>query len=1017
MKRAILFMLLAVNGWAYSSLVVGSGVSGVLKVPAVAPFTSLGDYRVEFRIHDWSMPANANIPIISWGSSYTGRRFLELSLTKYGEICAGDYVDSTADLTCANISEYNDVIVRIQRFGNLPSNQYGPGSFLLEARSIGGNTPIPSYCGSNVPTRPYACTIKTPNTADWSTMPGYIGNPNSSASFSLAWLKWFSTTVPPGSTFSQESTAADLADWRFENSPGNTGTGGYAATIGSFTRSPAYGATPSYSPGCVAGAQQVFRAGYPAQLDGTGSYPLNGGSSLSFFWQEISGPTQVRWIGQTLSQPTVSRTAFGSYVFQLTVTDSTGQSSTCTVKDGFVATDDNNVVITGNPAADTLLGPMVRYGANPWPWFDDRHKADADLQASVLDTYFAPFWETPLAGTVEVTADSPVVMGYGTTFTTTFCQGPGAPTTPKKYGGGNIRMLVRYPDSSLEGLGVRGFAVASCESDTQLTLADKWYPDVADCHGGRCSYSANAMESLSGAWDYNIAPANFYDAVAAFYSLYYRTGVDDYRGAARKLADRFWKYRLDSGTSCRLTWPYPPDSCPYPRNISLLGMVLRAMDGRPDMWPGLERMFTYYIGLLNIEANKTVLGDIRESAYRIAMVSYCAMYDPDATYRANCKAALSNDLIKYWNVQKSPDGSWQQMFYTANSWTPTTTVSLTNGSTSVVGNGTQWASTVNGGHIVFTPSSAQPLNQEGQESTYYTITYLDGTHLTLDRPYRGTTGTHGWIISNTGAVGWGAQPFIESVLATAFEFASQAIADTDPVNASLARSHTLSIARWERDNGLRASTKGMWYFVGSVDCMPPIPESSTWCASSDAVSSRYLNGETMRGVMLGYSHSGDDATLRAFGDLIYNANWAKPGTCPAGSTLCVPDGIYQNGLDGGTGWYMTGTPPNNAWHKTFGMMWGIGAGSAWPAYRVGGVQPIARRRVRVGFNRTQVPGAAQVRVTTTAPTGEVQQTLCTSSPCAVSIDGRSGEHIFRLEYLSDSGKVLAVSDMPSTEGR
>ena len=47
---------------------------------------------------------------------------------------------------------------------------------------------------------------------------------------------------------------------------------------------------------------------------------------------------------------------FGSYVFQLTVTDSSNQSSTCTVKDGAVATDDNDIVVSNNSAVDHVAG-------------------------------------------------------------------------------------------------------------------------------------------------------------------------------------------------------------------------------------------------------------------------------------------------------------------------------------------------------------------------------------------------------------------------------------------------------------------------------------------------------------------------------------------------------------------------------------------------------------------------------------------------------------------------------------
>jgi len=49
---------------------------------------------------------------------------------------------------------------------------------------------------------------------------------------------------------------------------------------------------------------------------------------------------------------------------------------------------------------------------------------------------------------------------------------------------------------------------------------------------------------------YNAAPVNYYDNVAAFYALYYRSGIIDYLNAARKLADRFWECpEIDRGES------------------------------------------------------------------------------------------------------------------------------------------------------------------------------------------------------------------------------------------------------------------------------------------------------------------------------------------------------------------------------------------------------------------------------------------------------------------------------------
>ena len=1116
MKRLILFpILLWHSAWAYSSLVLVPGVGGVLKVPAVAPFTTLGDYRVEFRIHDWVLPSSGSVAYVSWGSVYSGVRYLEISVSSSGAICAVDWVDtlSSGGAACADLSGHRDVLVRVQRFGNsYPSDANASGSFQLEVQDVGG-TPIQAYCNS--PGENYACPITSAGVKDWSGMAGFVGNPSQATSFSLSWLKWFSATVAPSSPFSMESTPADLADWRFEGNANNGGTGGYTVSIGSFAGSPTYSASPRYPPTCAAGMQRVFRAGYPAQLDGTNAYPLNGNPQLTYLWQELTGPTPVSWTGQNTATPMVRQTIFGSYVFQLTVKDSDGQSSTCIVKHGFVATDNNDVVITNNGAVDTLLGSMIRYGANPWPWFDDRHKGDADLVNASLGTSlnpsrnYADFWKTTKGpGTITVTTGSTTVTGSGTKFTTTFCQAPaypGVPTAANFYpanialaidatnsllvsspaytfvswnvhnwvyigsgtgwtvgwyliqsvadgaalldrspsaagntntaifsvNGLGTKPLVWYPDSSREGYGLRGMPVLSCQSDTQLTLASPWLGDVADCHNGGCSYSYDdgGLDATGGMiWTYPGGEgSNYYDNVAGLYALYYRSGLDDYLTAARALADRFWKYRLDSGTLCNSS--PGPNACGgnnAPREQSLLGMVLRATDGRPDMWPGLESLFTYYMTYINSIDIGWGLWDIREEAYQMAMISYCAMFDPNQTFRSNCKSALSTAMNGLWNVTQSPDGSWQQLYFIDSSWNGnTTTVSLTNGSTHVTGNGTSWASGEfsTNQHIVFLPTSARPANIQGQtENTYYTPRFVDATDLTLDRPYQGTTGTHGWMLGdNTGppivVTGWGGQPFINGILGLAFEFTAKELGDTDPANALRAHNYNLSIARWEMSYGYRQAVKGMQYIAGSVECLPPIPETATWCNGNDNASqSRTLSGESLHSVMLAYAYSNDPALL-AFGDTLYNAMYAKTGYCLAGSPICVPDGQYLTDLNSGTGWYVTGDPMNDKWHKWFGMFFGIGAGSDWPAYRIGGARPRVGRPIRVAFNMAGVPGAAAVRVRTVAPNGEEIETSCASSPCTVTIDGRQGDYIFQLEYLSAGGAVLASTALPTVEGR
>ena len=77
---------------------------------------------------------------------------------------------------------------------------------------------------------------------------------------------------------------------------------------------------------------------------------------------------------------------------------------------------------------------------------------------------------------------------------------------------------------------------------------------------------------------------NYYDGgVLAAYRLYYRTGIDDHLAAARRMADLWWTYGLDHG-----------NQIPYPRIAAIHGMVMRALDGRPEMWRGIKNYMNYH---------------------------------------------------------------------------------------------------------------------------------------------------------------------------------------------------------------------------------------------------------------------------------------------------------------------------------------------------------------------------------------------------------------------------------------
>jgi hypothetical protein len=289
-------------------------------------------------------------------------------------------------------------------------------------------------------------------------------------------------------------------------------------------------------------------------------------------------------------------------------------------------------------------------------------------------------------------------------------------------------------------------------------------------------------------------------------------------------------------------------------------------------------------------------------------------------------------------------------------------------------------------------------------------TFVDATHLLLDQPYQGTAGVHGWALARGAAmVGWGARPGFMGLLAAAFDLAGKAIADTDPANSSLARGYGVQAARWIRTNGYWPLEKGMYTGAGGINCAAPIADGNTACTGGNtAGQARALSAAALRGIMAAYGYTRDSA-LRDLADTLYNAMFAKTGTCPAGSQACAPDGKYVQGLDEG-GEMMTAEPPaGNAW---FGKFFGFDNLAAWPAYRAGGLQASNPQTGYIAFNLDGVRGATKVRVMVTAPSGKTTELECSSSPCAVTLDGKQGKHLIRTRYLSDAGAVLATTELP-----
>jgi len=108
---------------------------------------------------------------------------------------------------------------------------------------------------------------------------------------------------------------------------------------------------------------------------------------------------------------------------------------------------------------------MVRYGANPWPWYDNRHQAGGRQPDFNPGHLFSRLVGYAGPGTVTVTNGSQTIVGVGTAFTTTFCQGPANPTVPQV---GSPIIAIWHPLGAGTGRVMAG--VVSCTDDTHMTM-------------------------------------------------------------------------------------------------------------------------------------------------------------------------------------------------------------------------------------------------------------------------------------------------------------------------------------------------------------------------------------------------------------------------------------------------------------------------------------------------------------------------------------------------------------------
>jgi hypothetical protein len=418
--------------------------------------------------------------------------------------------------------------------------------------------------------------------------------------------------------------------------------------------------------------------------------------------------------------------------------------------------------------------------------------------------------------------------------------------------------------------------------------------------------------------------------------------------------------------------------------MSPFGMMMRIADmqGGADTygattaswWAGWEIIFDLAIYDGNTAWPGFVtrgMWDQREQPYALERMALCALYDPNPVYGGNsgkCKPAVATNFTVVWQAVHNQFSSYEFPAFNGNigsHLTPnlSTYITATNGSNIITLNGGTWTSaTLNGlppgppapriwlWNCSGTPGTSggcgEPLLNTNGDPIVYTVTYVDSTHATisdyLGNPlnYQGTSGSHGWAVM-TGLpqnLGWGTQPFMTGIQAAAMVMASNAMSDGayNPSLAATYLTYAQGAASFAITYGVRATTKGLYYQVGSANCpLGAVPENDLGCTGSGSPAnpdpSRLLSFEVIRGLMFYYLASGN-STIRSTANELVNAQFAKPGTCGS-NPLCSSDGYYINDFDPG-GSFVTGngtSQPTYGYPKYTGQSFGMNPTASWPS--------------------------------------------------------------------------------------
>ena len=305
-----------------------------------------------------------------------------------------------------------------------------------------------------------------------------------------------------------------------------------------------------------------------------------------------------------------------------------------------------------------ICGPQLKANSrlNPFPWFDETQIK----YGHVLGREAPSIPPRILTGAVNIRPNSRVLTGIGARFRSEVDPNGAAP-----FYNGWLRIS--------DGGAYREVKVISVESDVALTLTSVW--KFGPVNNAKADTYHN--ESAQAIWNYDhYLRSAYYDTALVEYINYYRTGDPTFLSYARKMADALWDSQyIDFGTVTQ-----GPNYLP-PRSQAFAGLMLRALDGKPEYWDYLYREVraTFDNWVKQRRNDATLYYDIREDGYAQLYAVLLARVLPNqyplfangtsmaqtgmamdgASKRAALLADAEDAAVNFFGRLQQADGSWR----------------------------------------------------------------------------------------------------------------------------------------------------------------------------------------------------------------------------------------------------------------------------------------------------------------------------------------------------------------------